>query len=117
MDNKKTGERGEDIASLYLTKKGYEILERNYRTKYSEIDIIARKEKQIVFVEVRTKTNEMFGTPEETVKAKKKRKLKLGALFYAQRYSYDFYRIDLICIILGEDNKASRLTHYEDIIE
>ena len=58
-----------------LEKKGYKIVEQNYRTKFAEIDLVAKQGKELVFVEVRTKRGELFGTPEESLNKKKLRKL------------------------------------------
>jgi len=66
---------GERFAREYLEEKGYKIIEQNYKTKYAEIDLVARKGKELVFVEVRTKKGEDFGTPEETINNKKMRKV------------------------------------------
>ena len=63
--NLETGKIGEEIAKDYLEKKGYKIIEQNYKTKYGETDIIANCGKELVFVEVRTKIGENFGTPED----------------------------------------------------
>ena len=74
--NTQTGRLGEDLARKYLQKKGYKILEQNYRTRYAEIDLVAREKDVLVFVEVRTKVGEQFGTPEETLNFKKLQKVK-----------------------------------------
>ena len=64
---KETGRRGEELAALYLSRLGFEIVERNYRCRWGEIDIICRRGNLMVFVEVRSKSTERFGTPEETI--------------------------------------------------
>ncbi|MDD4062221.1 MAG: YraN family protein [Candidatus Pacebacteria bacterium] len=117
MHNKQdVGIKGEDIACEYLQKNDFQILERNYKTEYVEIDIVASKDDELVFVEVRTKTSERFGSPEETIKKDKTRRLRRGALGYAQRKNYKGqYRIDLICIVLNNNGGVERITHYEDI--
>ena len=109
------GKKGEDIARKFLEKKGYKIIEQNYRTKYAEIDLIAGK-KDLVFVEVRTKVGENFGTPEETINKNKIRKLLGNALAYVSRKKWKGpYRIDAICIVLKSDYSVERLNHYENI--
>ena len=75
MKKQETGKRGEQIACKALEKKGYRILERNYRCRYGEIDLVARHRDYIVFVEVRSKTGHGFGSPEESITAAKKKKL------------------------------------------
>ena len=78
----KIGEKGETIAERYLKKKGYKILERNYRTKLGEIDIIAKDKKTIVFVEVKTRRSWQFGNPKGAVTPAKQRKISMVALQY-----------------------------------
>jgi len=111
-----TGRRGEEIAKEYLEKKGYKIIEQNYKTKYAEIDLIARQKEDLVFVEVRTKTGEDSGSPEETINKKKLKKLLGNAIAYVARTKWkNAYRIDGICIVLKKDHSLERLNHYENI--
>jgi putative endonuclease len=88
---KKRGEIGEDIATEYLKKKGYHILERNWRgdkkLKCPEIDIIAEKNNIIVFVEVKTSSTGVFGEPEHWITPQKQKRLAIGASAYLVRYS------------------------------
>ena len=69
------GERGEALAWNFLRKLGYKILEKNYRTRFGEIDLVAQKEGVIVFLEVKTRRDTRFGRPEEAVDWRKRRKL------------------------------------------
>ena len=115
--NLRTGKIGEEIAKKYLEKKGYKILEQNYKTKYGEIDTIARQGKELVIVEVRTKIGENFGTPEESLNKKKIRKLWLNALAYAAKsYWQGKYRVDAVCIVLKPDLTLERLSHYQSVV-
>ena len=112
-----TGRRGEEIAKEYLEKKGYKIVERNYKTKYAEIDLVARRKNELIFIEVRTKIGENFGSPEETIDRKKLKKLWGNATAYAARAKWkDSCRVDAVCIVLKKDNSVERLNHYENII-
>lgn len=112
--NLKIGQLGEKIAKEYLQKKGYKILDQNYRTKFTEIDLIAKKGKELVLIEVRTKTEEDFVSPEESLNKKKLRKLRSGAISYVSKTGWRGpYRIDAICIVLK--NNSKRLEHYENI--
>jgi|SRR3989344_7577205 len=116
--NSKTevGRLGEDLARKYLEKKGYKILEQNYRTRYAEIDLVARHKDVLVFVEVRTKIGERFGTPEETLNAKKLQKVKRNAFSYAAHMKWNkLYRIDAVCIVLAPDRTPKRIAHYENV--
>ncbi|MDP2641612.1 MAG: YraN family protein [Candidatus Yanofskybacteria bacterium] len=109
------GKRGEMLARKYLEGKGYKILEQNYKTKRGEVDIIAKHNDTLVFVEVRTKRHEQFGTPEDTINYHKKRKMMLNAKAYTVRSKHNgLFRIDAICAIMTEYGVA-RITHYEDI--
>lgn len=87
MDKRKeTGQFGEDLAAKYLKKKGYELVERNWRTRAGEIDIIAKKNAVIYFVEVRTKSTEEFGSPLESITPRKQAQIKKMALLWLQAH-------------------------------
>ena len=110
------GKIGEEIAKKFLEKQGYKIIEQNYKTKYAEIDLVVQNKKCLVFVEVRTKVGENFGTPEETINKKKMRKLLGNATAYASIKKWNgSSRIDAICIVLKPDYSIERLNHYENI--
>ena len=114
--NIKTGQRGEDIAAEMLKEKNYKIIERNPTTKYGEIDIVAAKKGEVVFVEVRTKKGVAFGLPEETVGFYKKKKLVKNAKRYINYKEIDNpYRIDVIGIVLLKDGSVLRKKHYKNI--
>ncbi len=80
------GARGEDIAVSYLKKLGYEIVERNFRCKLGEIDIVAYDGKTLVFIEVRTRRSKHFGSPISSVSYQKQKKLITLARFYLKKY-------------------------------
>ena len=110
------GKKGEEIAKKFLEKNGYKIIEQNYKTKYAEIDLVIKKGKDLVFVEVRTKIGENFGAPEETINKKKIRKIKNNAMAYVATKKWNSsFRIDAICIVLKPDYTIERLNHYESI--
>lgn len=111
--NLEIGKIGEKIAKEYLENKGYQVLEQNYQTKYSEIDLICQKNEELVFVEVRTKTNERFGSPEETINRNKINKLIRATNAYTARRKWSGpYRIDAICIVLSQNSIIKRIEHY-----
>jgi len=117
------GKIGEDLAREYLVKNGYKILEQNYRTKYAEIDLVAQKSARffakptLVFVEVRTKIGENFGSPEDTLNKEKLWKVLQNALVYSAFKNWQGpARIDAVCIVLKSDLSVSRLTHHENIV-
>lgn len=76
------GERGEMIAWNFLIKKGYKLVEKNYRTRIGEMDVIAEKKGRLVFIEIKTRRTERFGRPEEAVTVQKQRKLFQIASYY-----------------------------------
>ncbi len=80
------GESGENIAARELTARGYAILERRYRTRHGEIDIVAEHGATIVFVEVRARATAEFGRAAETVTGQKKRKVTAMAVEYLARH-------------------------------
>lgn len=79
---KSLGNKGEEIASVFLKKKGLKILERNYRTPAGEIDIIAKDGNTLVFVEVKTRTGDLFGQPVEAICQRKRKTMERTALYY-----------------------------------
>ena len=118
MDSREIGALGEKIAAEYLTGLGYVIRERNFRSREGEIDIIAEKDDFLVFVEVRTRRSLSFGTPEESVTAKKKERL----IALTQAYMEDredlpsSWRIDVVALELGPKGQISRLELIENAI-
>ncbi len=119
MKRKSTGALGEKLAQDFLKKKGYNILEANYRCREGEIDIVARQKDCLVFVEVRTKSNLEFGTPEESITTTKMRHLERAAQYYRQNHDKlpDSWRIDLVAIELDVNNKPKRIELIENAIE
>jgi len=113
-----TGKLGEELAKTYLEKKGYRIIEQNWRTRWGEIDIIAKKGDALVLVEVRAKVGEQFGSPEDTLTYEKKRRLLWNAKAYVANKKYKgLYRIDAVCIVLKGNGTEipERISHYESI--
>lgn len=111
------GSLGENIAKDYLEKKGYRIIDQNYRTRYSEIDLIAIYRQVLIFVEVRAKTGECFGSPEETLSKKKINKISRNCLAYLHQNGWKKdYRIDAVCVVFSKGKKLERISHYKDII-
>ncbi len=114
--NLKTGKIGEELAKDYLKKKGYKILEENYKTKYGEIDLVCQKDKQLIFIEVRTKKGESFGSPEDSLDKRKIRRVWLNSQNYINYKKWQGgCRIDAICLVLDHNNKLERLNHYQNI--
>ncbi len=111
MTNKRElGNNGEDIACRYLTRNGYEILERNrHFGRNCEIDIIARIRGKLVFVEVKTRKNDSFGSPFESVTRTKYENIVKGIQLYLAEHPCKHYQIDVIGITLRPELKIEHL--------
>lgn len=112
------GRKGEEIAAEHLRKKGYKVLEQNYQTRYGELDLICTHKNEIIFVEVKLKIGERFGTPEEMVGKRKLSQVQRTAEAFLQKnYRLREFdpRIDVVAIVLSEDNSVSRIDHYENV--
>ncbi len=112
------GKLGEDIACVFLFKNGYKILQRNFKARYGELDIIALHENTLVFIEVKTRTNLRFGTPEEAITPRKLHELIQTAQYYVILHPElpKLMRIDVIGIMMDEiTEEVQRITHTENI--
>lgn len=113
------GKLGEDIAVKYLKNKGYEILERNYRKPWGEIDIIARKSDDLVFVEVKTQSAGFEWRPEENITFHKKRQLSRIISTYIKEHkikeSQD-WRVDVLAIELDFGSKNAKIEQIKNIL-
>jgi len=118
MDRRDTGIIGEKLARDFLKKRGYRILDTNYRCPYGEIDIIARYGEVLVFTEVRTKRSLAFGSPEESVTAAKREHLKATAFHYCQTHDNlpPLWRIDFVAVELDRKGKPSRIELIENVV-
>jgi len=119
MNRQEVGKLGEKAARKFLKKQGYRIRETGFRCPRGEIDIIAQRKDCLVFVEVRTKSNLDFGTPEESITQSKKKKLIALALTYTSTHQDlpSLWRIDVVAIELDEKGKTKRIELIENAIE
>ena len=100
------GKHGEDIASGYLTKKGLNVIFRNFHTRYGEIDIIARDSQYIIFAEVKTRNEYAVSVPSEWVDKHKQKKLMMTAALYLQNNPTDLQpRFDVIEVVLAKGSQ------------
>ena len=107
------GKRGEELAVQYLTEKGYEILERNWRNIHKEIDIIAKDGKCLVIVEVKARQSDEYGDPDIAVTKQKQWRLISAANAYVFQYKLDIdTRFDVISIVFKDDEPI--IEHIED---
>ncbi|MBI4097682.1 MAG: YraN family protein [Candidatus Levybacteria bacterium] len=109
--------KGEELAADYLKKKGYKIIDRNFRKGYGEIDIIATYDNTLVFVEVKTKTSRLYGDPLEEITYFKLKSLLKTAQFYKLLNPKlpESLRIDAISVMLDYSGNTSSIEHIENI--
>jgi len=119
MKRRETGALGERIARDFLGENGYEILENNYRCPEGEIDIIAKQEDTLVFIEVRTKRSRQFGSPEESITPVKREKLRTLAQYYRQEHENLplNWRIDVVAIEMEKSCEVTRIEIIENAID
>ena len=106
------GREGEDLAAQYLLKNGYQILERNYRYRKAEIDIIALKEETLAIVEVKSRTSSYFGSPESFVSQIKIKLLVMATDHYVNKNNlFVSVRFDIISIL--KEKNVANIQHIE----
>ncbi len=111
-----TGKLGEELAQHFLRKAGYRIREVNWRYHYKEIDIIAEKDKHIVFVEVKTRSTLAFELPKEAVTIKKQKNLVFAADAYLQEKEIELAsRFDIVSVLNGDAPKV--IEHLQDAFQ
>lgn len=117
LRNKRLGKTGEDLACEYLFNHHYKILERNFRKRYGELDIVAVKDDTLVFVEVKTRIGRVFGLPEESVTPRKLAEVKQTAAYYKLLHPElpDSMQIDVIAIELEVDETLKAFRHIENV--
>lgn len=99
-----TGKQGEQLAANALIAKGYRILERNWRSKHLEIDLIAMDEDILVFIEVKTRNDLRYGDPYEAIDWKKEKKLARAANAYMKQINHrSDIRFDIVSIVYPQD--------------
>jgi putative endonuclease len=119
IDNKNLGLMGEDIATLYMAELGWDIVERNYNCRAGEIDIIASKDRLLIFVEVKTRRTVAFGIPAEAVTENKRKHIRRTAAFYLTekmriRRKFDDYRFRFDVIEVNFVGDRHEVSHMED---
>lgn len=118
MKRQATGNLGEKLAAEFLKKRGYHILQANYRCPEGEVDIVARWQDCLVFVEVRTKRSQKYGSPEESITLAKMDKLRRVAAHYRQTHSDSpaSWRIDVVAIEIDRQNRPLRIEQIENAV-
>jgi putative endonuclease len=117
LDKKTIGQSGEQAAVVFLKKKGFRIIQTNYRVAGAEVDIIAITGRILCFVEVKTRKSGDFGLPEAFVHLAKQRKIIRAAKFFSTRKPFQEYlvRFDVVSIIRDENGMA--FDHLENAFE
>lgn len=119
QQNKQTGNKGEQAATELLQQKGYQILSRNYRNKWGELDIVVRwagDTEYRVFVEVKTKTGEEYGEPWEMIDRHKLKQVENMGHLWCQEYGWrGLCRIDVVGVWLDEMGGVVRTQHWENV--
>ena len=114
---KKLGQSGENVAALHLESKGYDIVERNWRCREGEIDLVAQAGQEWVFVEVKTRRGRSRGTPEEGLTPHKSRQLLALGEIYTAVHNLDVdWRIDLVAAELDNTGKLLRCEHIPNAV-
>jgi putative endonuclease len=112
------GQRGEALAAAELARRGYTILQRNWRCSHGEVDIVAEHEGWLVFVEVRTRRGSIMGTPEASITPAKRTRL----IRVAQQYLLDCeldevdWRIDVVAVVMVRSGRVERIDVYENAV-
>jgi putative endonuclease len=108
------GKKGEKIAATFLEEKGYKIVARNWRYSRAEVDIGASYNDALIFVEVKARSYDYYGQPEDFVTAKKQRLLSIAASAYMQKHNHDWeIRFDIISILFS-GSSSYKIKHIED---
>lgn len=113
--NQTVGQWGEQTAAEYLGRRGYDIVTRNARTPYGEIDIIAKQGDVTIFVEVKTLSSSRNFFPEQNVTARKREHMLACAEHYAAKNHIDHWQIDVVAIE-GKQGVEPKVTHFENAI-
>lgn len=113
------GDRGEDASVKFLRKQGYRILEKQYRTKLGEIDIVAQDGHCIVFVEVKTRKSTAAGHPTEAITFQKQQQLTRLALAFLKERGWleRSARFDVISVLWSDEDKTPQIDHYPNAFE
>jgi putative endonuclease len=114
---KKIGDFGESLAADYLQRKGYLLLDRQYTTRYGELDLVMQELDTVVFVEVKTRTSSTYGLPEVSITAEKIEKIQNAALLWLQAHpcAPDDWRVDAVAVLLDHQNALRDLQHFANI--
>jgi len=114
------GKNGEEIAKKYLEETGMETIEMNFENKLGEIDLVMQDKEWLVFVEVKLKVGDRYGTPEEMINKRKLGQVRRVAESFLVmkpqiKKQFQKYRIDAVAIVLNEDKTIKRIRYYKNL--
>ena len=112
------GKFGETLAKNYLIRHGYKIIDANIKLSYQEIDIVAQKAEQTIFVAVKTRISQVYGPAEDALVSCKLQRFKRGVEIYVENHhlNIDNIRGDFITVDIEREKKIAKLKHFKDII-
>jgi len=116
--NQRIGQFGETLAKNYLIKHGYKIIEANVKLSYQELDIVAMKDGQTVFIEVKTRISQFYGPAENAMAFSKLERFRRGLEMYLghENLNAEQIRADLITVDIDQIKKTAKIKHYKDVI-
>lgn len=114
--NKKIGDYGEDIACKFLISKGYKIIDKNFRNRFGEIDLICLKNNILTFTEVKTRYYSNYGLPKEAVNFNKRKNIIFLSKFFISKNNFNdfFIRFDVIEIFLNMNSDSYKINFIKD---
>ena len=114
---KRLGDKGEMIAADYLHRENFQLLDRQFHTRFGELDIVALKTDMVIFVEVKTRTSDRFGLPEASMTATKIERIENAGLIWLKEHpdAPDDWRIDVISIFLDHQDQVLNLQHFKNV--
>ncbi len=116
--NQNIGRFGETLAKNYLIKHGYKIIKQNLKISYQELDLIAEKDGQIIFVEVKTRLSQIYGPADEAATFTNLTRYQRGIEMFIEdnNVATDNFRADLIAVDIDRRKSTAKIKHYRDII-
>ena len=114
--NQRIGRWGEQAAAEFLLQRGYVIVAQNVRTPYGEIDMIVKQGDITIFIEVKTRTSNRMGLPEESITPRKRQHMISAAEYYAGESEIDHWQIDVLSIE-GRPGAEPKITYFENAIQ
>lgn len=113
--NQHVGKWGEKTAVKHLSERGDELIGQNIRTPYGEIDIVVRRGETVIFIEVKTRTSDKMGLPEDSITPRKREHMIACAEHYAAEHGIDHWQIDVIAIE-GKPGQEPKITYFENAL-